>query len=226
MTLARARMTLDRARRVTVGWAGVPSRRGRLILCLALYGGTLGGASLLVNLLSRIDRPFEPEHMPADATLLFSAGAALLCGLMAGLMGHWLTSSQVKEAARGPHIWLAMGFIFGILSPALTGASIPMSTMLVALVRGVMDVGEMPIETLSAVMRAPSFIFTHGVFGLFTGLLAGALFGVGAWVIDVANYSSNRLVSAYGTYAIAAILAAVFYGIATLAPPESLARLG
>ena len=52
------------------------AQRGYLVICLAIYGGSLGAASLLVNFLSRTKYPDIPAHMelaptlPADASIL------------------------------------------------------------------------------------------------------------------------------------------------------------
>ena len=219
-------MTLTRIRRFRISSEALCSRRGRLVISLSIYGGAVGAASLLVNLLSRSDFPNIPEHMPADATLLLSGGAAFVCAILAGLIAFWLTGGDERRSARGLIVWLAIGFGFGVLSPAVTGASLPMTTMLLGLGNGLMGVGELPIEIISAIMRAPSFVFTHGVFGLFTGFMAGALFGAGAWLVDRAAYSPSRLVSIYAPYAIAISLGGLLYGIAAFGPPETLARFG
>ena len=223
-------VALTRVRRFQKGLLDrLGSRRGRLVVSLTLYGGALGGAALLVNLLSRTKYPETPEHMPADATILLSGGAAFVCAILGGLFAWWLSGGQgghARERAQNIVVWLAAGFGFGIVSPVVTGASLPMSTMLLGWAHGLMSAGELPVEAVTSLMRAPSFAFTHGVFGLFTGMLAGALFGAGAWLVDIAVHSSNRAVSAYAPYAISAILSAVFYGIAALGPAESLTRLG
>ena len=205
---------------------GITPRRLRLVICVAFYGGSLAAAALLVNFLARTDPPHVPQHMQADATLLLSGSAAAVCAILAGLMTLWMTNPQERERARGLLVWLLAGFGFGILSPVFTGAVLPLATMFLAISHGDLESGNILVHTASALLQAPSFAFTHGVFGLFTGLMAGALFGVGAWLIDAATHSSIRQVSAYVPYAVAVSLSLLLYGIAVFGPPETLARFG
>lgn len=206
--------------------ATLGTRRGRLVASLALYGAALGGASLIVNRLARMDRPQTPEHMSADATIFLSGGAAIACGFLAAIIVLWLTSGAEMRGARNPLIWLAAGFGFGILSPAVTGAALPMSLMLLEWRTDVISVGEVPMGVVSSLMFVPNSVFQQGVFGLFTGFLAGALWGIGAIPIDLAANSRNRAISTWGPWAIAAAFGAAFYSVSVLAPAEWLARFG
>lgn len=213
-------------RQYPVRLEGITPRRLRLIVSVGLYGGALGGAALLINFLARTDPPQVPQHMPADATVLLSGGAALVCAIMAVLMSLWMSNPSERERARGLLIWLLAGFGFGILSPVFTGAILPLAMMFLATLNGDLPASDFLVHAASALLQAPSFAFTHGVFGLFTGLMAGALFAVGAWLIDVVAHSRASQVSAYAPYAISVSLSALFYGIATFGPPETLARFG
>ena len=205
---------------------GITPRRLRLVVSVGLYGGALGGAALLINFLARTDPPHVPEHMPADATILLSGGAALVCAIVSALMTLWMTNPQERERARGIIVWLLAGFGFGILSPVFTGAVLPLAMMFLATANGDLPASDFLVHAVSALLQAPSFAFTHGVFGLFTGLLAGALFAVGAWLVDKAAHSSIPRVAAYAPYALAISLSILVYGFAAFGPPETLARFG
>ena len=205
---------------------GITPRRLRLIVSVGLYGGALGGASLLVNFLARTDPPHVPQHMPVDATILLSGGAATASAILAALMAMWMSNPSERERARGWLVWLLAGFGFGVLSPVFTGAVLPLAMMFLATYNGDLPASDFLVHLISAILQGPSSAFTHGVFGLFTGLLAGALFAVGAWMVDQAAHSPTSRVSAYAPYALAAFLSALFYGIAVFGPVETLARFG
>ena len=200
--------------------------RVRLVVCLGLYGGMLGGGALLVNLLSRTKFPQTPEHLSVESTVFMSGGAALVCALLGGLIGVIISKYGERERSHNILVWLALGFMFGVFSPVITGASIPVSGAFMSLNQGVFSLGDLPIEFVESLLHAPSFAFTHGVFGLFTGLLAGTLFGIGAAAIDWTNYLSHRVVSTFAPFAIALSLGVLFYSIAAFGPAESLAKLG
>ena len=164
--------------------------------------------------------------MPADATVLLSGGAVSACAILAALMSLWMSNPSERERARGLFIWLLAGFGFGVLSPVLTGAVLPMAMMFLATANGDLPASDFLVHAVSAILQAPSSAFTHGVFGLFTGLMAGALFAFGAWLVDRATHSSIPRVSAYVPYALAISLSILVYGIAAFGPPETLARFG
>ena len=148
------------------------ARYGYLIICLAIYGGSLGAASLLVNFLSRTKYPDIPEHMELAPTLLLSGGAFVVCAVLGGLIAYWF--GQRDEPLRYIIKWLVIGFGFGVLSPIISGGTLPLTLILVEIEAGVLSVGEAPVRLVNALFHIPRFAFTHGVFGLFTGLLAGA----------------------------------------------------
>ena len=200
--------------------------RVRLVICLGIYGGMLGGGALLVNLLSRTKFPQEPEHLSVESTVFMSGGAALVCALLAGLIGVIMTKYDDRERSHNILVWLGLGFLFGVFSPVITGASIPVSGTFMSLNQGAFSVGALPNEFIEGLLHAPSFAFTHGVFGLFTGLLAGTLFGIGAAAIDWTNYLSHRLISSVAPFVIAIAFGTLFYSIAAFGPPDSLAKLG
>ena len=200
--------------------------RVRLVICLGIYGGMLGGGALLVNLLSRTKFPQTPEHLSVESTVFMSGGAALVCALLAGLIGFIMTKYGERERSHNILIWLGLGFLFGMFSPVITGASIPVSGTFMSLNQGAFSVGDLPTKFIDGLLHSPSFAFTHGVFGLFTGLLAGTLFGIGAAAIDWTNYLSHRVLSALAPFVIAIALGTLFYSIAAFGPAESLAKLG
>ena len=200
------------------------ARRGYLIICLAVYGGSLGAAALLVNLLSRTKYPDIPEHMTLAPTLLMSGWAFAVCAVLGGLMAYW--SGERDGAFRSVIKWLLFGFGFGVLSPVITGGTLPLSLIFVEIEAGVTSLGEAPVRLTNALFHVPRFAFTHGVFGLFTGMLAGALFGVGALLISSLRELAGGAVGRYGPYVVAAALSVVFYAIAVFGDAVTLARLG
>ncbi len=200
------------------------AQRGYLIICLAIYGGSLGAASILINFLSRTKYPDIPAHMSLAPTLLLSGGAFVVCAVLGGLIAYW--SSKQESELRNVIMWLLIGFGFGVLSPIITGGTLPLSLVLIDLEAGIVSMGEVPVRITNALFHMPRFAFTHGVFGLFTGLLAGALFGLGALLMSTLRESAGGAVARYGPYALAIALSILFYAIATLGPAPTLAKLG
>ncbi len=195
-----------------------------MVICLAIYGGALGAASLLVNFLSRTRYPDIPEHMELAPTLLLSGGAFVVCAILGGIVAYWF--GQRDEPLWHIIKWLAIGFGFGVLSPIITGGTLPLTLILVEIEAGVLSVGEAPVRLTNALFHMPRFAFTHGAFGLFTGLLAGALFGLGALFISSLREYAGGTLARFGPYVLAVLLSIIFYAIAALADAPTLARFG
>ena len=199
-------------------------RRVRLVIGLGLYGSALGASSLLVSFLVRTKYPIEPEHLEFVPSLLLSSGGWIMGAIIAGLIGYWIAPTSER-----PHniiIWLFIGFGFGVLLSFFSGALMPLGTLYLSLALGIIPQSELPMLVLEAILRAPSFAFSQGVFGLFTGLLAGALFGAGAWVIDIANTLPYARVSKYAPYVLSLGLAGLVVAIAAFASADALSKLG
>ncbi len=200
------------------------SRCRYLIICLAIYGGSLGASALLVNLLSRTKYPNIPEHMTFAPTIFMSGAAFIVCAALGAAIAYW--SGERDSALHSVIKWLLFGFAFGVASPVITGATLPFSLLLVNLESGVISLGELPAQMSGEIFRIPGFSFSHGVFGLFTGLLAGALFGLGALLISSLRELGGGQVARYGPYAVAITLSILFYAISVLGPAPTLARFG
>ena len=147
-----------------------------------------------------------------------------MCAALGGLIAYW--SSDREGEIRNIIIWLLIGFGFGVLSPIITGGILPLILIFVDIEAGVVSMGEVPVRITNALFHMPRFAFTHGVFGLFTGLLAGALFGVGGLMVSTLRESAGGAVAKYGPYVLAIALSILFYAISTLGPAPTLAKLG
>ncbi len=196
----------------------------RFVICLGLYGGALGASSLLVSFLARTRFPIEPEHLELVPSVFLSSGGWIMGAIIAGLMGFLIAPNS--ERSHNVIVWLLIGFAFGVLLPFFSGALMPLGTAYLDIALGITPLSELPSLTLGAILRAPTCAFTQGTFGLFTGLLAGALFGVGGWVIDIANTSPHPHVSRYAPYVLSSSLSAWVVAVAAFAPADALAKLG
>jgi len=196
----------------------------RLAICLGLYGSGLGASSLLVSFLTRTRYPIEPAHLELVPSMILSSGGWIMGAIIAALIGYWIAPTSAR-----PHsiiLWLFIGFAFGVLVPFFSGALMPLGILYLDLTLGIIRPSELPMLTLDGLMRAPVSAFSQGVLGLFTGLLAGALFGVGAWVMDIANTSSHPRVSMYAPYVLSLGLSVGVVAIAAFGPAGTLAKLG
>ena len=205
-------------------------RRIRLTTSLALYGGALGAATILISLLNRTKGQtdglvfLEPEHMGLAASVFFSLGGGI-AGVLVALPLGYLIGARATEH-HNLLVWWGIGLAFGVALPFLTGALSPLSEVFVLLSLDIIQPGDLFDQVVDAAIRAPLSIVVNGIFSLYTGLLAGALFGTGGWVVDMFNGSTRPVASKVGPWAIALILGSVAVLIAVFGSPNTLEKLG
>ena len=212
---------LQRSARRSVG------RRYRLIICVALYGGALGAAAVLVALVAHaklLPPLYEPEHLALLPSVFLSSAGVVAGALVAFLLASWVIKGA--EYAQHPLVWVTFGVGFGIMVPFGTGALTPVSIVFLNLNLGVIAPGEILPGLVEAAFRAPQSAFSYGGINLAPTALAALLFAPGAWLIDTANGSRNVIVSRYGVWAIALALSFGFVAFAALGPPSTLVKLG
>jgi hypothetical protein len=204
-------------------------RRLRLAINLTLLGGVLGSAQFIINLLAQTEFPKEPLHLSLDSSLIVSSRAWVAGTVLAATISGIATSDwagQRADTARTLFVWIALGIGYGILLPALTGMLIPISGVFLALGSGFIGPDEALPATFDSIVRAPYAGLVQAGVGMITGLLAGVVFALGAWMIDAANSSASIRVSRYGTYAITVVMSALIAAGTALVPPAMLAKLG
>ena len=204
-------------------------RRLRLAINLALLGGILGSAQFIINLLAQTEFPKEPQHLSLVSSLIVSSRAWVAGTVLAATISGIATSDwagQRADTARTLFVWIALGIGYGILLPALTGMLIPISGVFLALGSGFIGPDEALPATFDSIVRAPYAGLVQAGVGMITGLLAGVVFALGAWMIDAANSSASIRVSRYVTYAITVVMSALIAAGTALVPPAMLAKLG
>lgn len=174
-------------------------------------------------MLARTDPQIVPSHLP----ILQSALLALV-GVTAAVAMTCPTVYYIGERAsvsRALVFWLVFGLVFGLALPFVTGLLLPLSGVFIDLSQGIIGVGDIFPQALSALFRAPINAIVSGALATFTGLLVGLLWGLGAWAIDRLNASRDPNLSRNGTWALTiALTIGVLLALAFF-PEETLARL-
>ena len=104
-------------------------------------------------------------------------------------------AGQRADSARTLFVWIGLGLGYGILLPAITGMLVPISSVFMAVGGGVITPAEALPAAFDSIVRAPYAGLVQAGLGMITGLLAGLVFALGAWMIDAANSSANLQVS-------------------------------
>jgi len=199
-------------------------RRIRLVVSVAICGGGVGVAALYLVFLAATEYPKTPEHLDFTNALILGLGAFVPTALLAAAI-TWAISERV-ENARGILVWVGVGFSFGISSSFVTGLFIPFGTVFVRFFTGKIAAGDVFVDAVDSLFRGISVAFSHGAFGVFTGMTAGVILSVGAYVIDRTNSMLNLTVQRFAPPTIAVVIAIIVVAIASFGPVEFLAKLG
>ena len=210
-------------------------QRLRLSLSIGVFGGVLGGAVILVNLLTRFELPHIniPEHPPFSDALVLSFPGFIAGLLITGPVAYWLfgpPSVLHPTRLRPSHnfaMWFGVGFVYSlVLSSILGGLFLPFSFLFREFLRGTVSVPGLLNEWVDLGIAWPFQALVLGVQLMFTSMFAGGIFGVGAWVIDRFNASRNASTAKYGTIVMAVILSIIVAVLVAVVPETTLVRLG
>ena len=208
--------------------------RIRFAVALALYGGTLGAAVILVNFLTRFEDFEVAQHLSFGASLLFGTGGALAGVAVAGPLAYLIFGglpkfyrSRHRRRPRSLMTWLTLGFGFGVMLPIVMGAVfLPTAQHVEGFLAGIVSVPGLLTKSVDLIGLFFSFAVILGFRLLVTGILAGGLFAVGGWAIDRLNLSEDPTTAKYGTWAMAAILSVAVMTVVALGSESFLGRLG
>jgi hypothetical protein len=201
-------------------------RRIRFIASITFFGGTIGTATVIVSILSRTPLWQDPGRLELVPGL-FVYGSGTLAGmLLSAVLAYW-SHAEGHRQPLGIVLWLLLGAGYGLLLPFLTGAIfVPFSSMLFDLYQGLLDPVEAVNASIDIVLTSPVNAVIGGALLLRAGLIAGPIFGMGAWMIDKSHTSAHAGTARYGSWTTALVLGIAVLVFAAFAPAALLARLG
>ena len=215
--------TVTAHRPVRTSWR--PSARDlRLIVSVTVLGGALGVAVQLVSILAATELWLDPKHLPL-LLAAFLGGAGFVSGCIVAVPLAYFKTNKADHTGN-ILIWAGLGFVFAIAAPLIMGMLSPFALVLFDLTGGRLSFGDAVQATINLMFRALVNAVIGGTPALFTGFMAGAIFGVSAWIIDLAHRSSLAAVSVYVSPSVAVVLSVLIVWVSQFGPPETLAKLG
>ena len=208
----------------TVRW-----RRAGYSASLGLLGAAVGAAIILINFLSRIPVYVEPEHVRETPLMLAAAAGAVGGMCIAMAVGYVVHGDSIFASTRRQALdawwWLLLGFCFGIAHPLLAGGlCLPVADLAYAAYLGIVSPLQFLNASIDLLLLAPWRAVTSGTSFIFTGIVAGLIFGVCAVLVDRASVSRSRPTAM--AWIASTALSAMVVGVAAFGPPALLARIG
>ena len=159
------------------------SHAGKFAMIAAICGGSTGFARFFISEISehRV-RHQDPEHYDLIPSIFlgipsFIAGAFLAFVIVRTVIGE-------NYLSRNIFIWIFVGLLYGIFVPFITGLLLPMGEFFMILSQGLIAWQKAFFYFLDAIVLAPTSAFTHGIFGLISGLIGGGCLAGTLWAID------------------------------------------
>lgn len=213
----RTSQSIPRARRLTRG------QRTAYASSVTFLATCLGFTAVLISFLVGTVPRLEPAHLEFAPSVIFGAAGALAAIAMAAPVSYMLGKVRPPRNWQVCFVW---GLAFGLLLPVITGALLPSSVVVMDWNRDLISAGGLLSELLSAQFRAPLNSFVYTSLNITTGLIFGAVFGLGFWVINRLTLAANLAVSRYGPWIFAFTLGATAVSLASYGPTDALTRLG
>ncbi len=198
--------------------------RIRLTASVALYGAALGSAAILISIITRTGKFDTAEHLAFTPGLISALTGAIAVTLITPLAIYHLRNNA--DESGGILLWLALGLGFGVASSFVTGGLFPLNVVLITFVEDNIRLGELPSLLAEGAFQGIRSFFIDGALSIYTWFLAGALFGIGGWIIDKFNASPNPVAAKYGTWVVTLLFGLTIVAFAAFGPPETLETFG
>jgi len=179
MTITASQMTIEQ-RKQAVG-----RLQTRLIRSIVLYGMLLTAAAAMVASIYSPGIDMAPRRLIGMNAVGTMAGGCVFTLIFLLPVLRWI-GSRAEESRILP-IWLFVGFSYGIFTVFLIGASLPFVFAFQINILDFRSFGKLIDDLIDAIFRMPLSAFTFGVFALYIGFIAGIIYGIGAWIIDMFN---------------------------------------
>ena len=179
MTNTASQMTIEQRKQA------VAHLQVRLVRSLVLYGMLLTAAAAMVASIYSPGIDQDPRRLIGMNAVGTMVGGCLFTLIFLLPVLRWI-GSRAEESRILP-IWLFVGFTYGIFTVFLIGASLPFVFAFQINMLDFRSLGKLIDDLIDAIFRMPLSSFTFGVFALYIGLIAGIIYGIGGWIIDMLN---------------------------------------
>jgi len=193
---------------------------GKFLAIAALCGGASSFARFFISDIAqkkvRWEDPIHMSWLPSTCLGIaaFLAGALLTFFLVKIIVGEGYLNRNI-------FVWIFVGLLYGIFVPFITGLLLPMGMFVMNVYIGVIELNTAFYFFLDAIVLAPTNAFTHGIFGVISGLICGMCLAVALWLMDRIQRIGSRWQFGLGiAFSIAMIIFSKF------APASFLSNLG
>ena len=159
--------------------------QARLVRSLVLYAMLLTAAAAIVASIYSPGIDQDPRRLIGMNAVGTAVGGCVFTLIFLLPVLRWIGSRA--EESRVLPIWLFIGVSYGIFTVFFIGASLPFVFAFQINFVDFRSLGRLMDDLIDSLFRMPLSAFTFGVFSLYVGFIAGIIYGIGGWVIDMLN---------------------------------------
>ena len=179
MTTTASQMTIEQRKQA------VSRLQTRLVRSLVLYAILLTAAAAIVSSIYSPGIDQDPRRLTGISAVSTIVGGCIFTLIFLLPVLRWI-GSRAEESRILP-IWLFIGITYGIFTVFLIGASLPFAFAIHINIMDFRSLKDFFDDLIDAIFRMPLAGFTFGVFALYIGFIAGIIYGIGGWLIDMFN---------------------------------------
>ena len=198
--------------------------RNRLTISISLYSAFLGSGANLVAVLAQTSHYEVVPQLSLVSTFwfcIFGAVGALLV-VPISIYHFRETPLEVRDLAT----WSLLALGFAISWPFVTAAFFPITLHFIVAIENGYSLSIFISGLPDVLLRGFNSFFVYGAATIYTGILAGLVFGIGGIIIDTMDLVSNRYRWKYVSMGVSIILGASILGFSIFGPVELLNRFG
>ncbi len=198
--------------------------RNRLTISISLYSAFLGSGANLIAVLAQTSHYEIAPQLSLVSTFWFCIFGAVGALLIVPISIYHFREGPMRGADLATWSLLALGF--AVSWPFVTAAFFPITLHFIQAIENGYEFTIFLSGLPDVILRGFNSFFVYGAATIYTGILAGLVFGIGGVVIDTMEVISSRYRWGYASMCVSIILGVSLLGFSLFAPIELLNRFG
>ena len=198
--------------------------RTRLTISISLYSAFLGSGANLIAVLAQTSHYEVALQLSLVSTFWFCIFGAVGALLIVPISIYHFREDPMRVSDLATWFLLALGF--AVSWPFVTAAFFPVTLYFIHAIENGYGLSIFLSGLPDEILKGFNSFFIFGAATIYTGILAGLVFGIGGIVIDTMDVISNRYRWRYASMGVSIILGVTILGFCIFGPIELLTRFG
>jgi len=198
--------------------------RNRLTISISIYSAFLGSGANLIAVLAQTSHYEVAARVSLVSTVWFCIFGAVGALLVVPISIYHFREDPMK--LRDLATWPLLAFGFAVSWPFVTAAFFPVTLHFIVAIENGYGLSVFLSALPDVILRGFNSFFIYGAATIYTGILAGFVFGIGGIIIDAIDVVSDRYSWRYASMGVSIILGVSILCFSIFGPVELLNRFG